>query len=176
MALNIEVKARSIDPQRLLSRVVALKPHHLEVIQQDDTFFHCSSGRLKLRDFGNGEGELIYYERPDQAGPKTSFYVRTPTQDPEGLRKALTLALGQLGRVRKSRMLYLVGRTRIHVDDVEGLGHFVELEVVLNDEDTLASGEAQARDLMQALGIADEHLLEGAYLDLMPKPDLPQTS
>ncbi len=101
MARNIEIKAHAPEPQELLARVLALEPHHHELIAQDDTFFRSTTGRLKLRDFGTGQGQLIYYERPDQAGPKASFYVCTPTSDPDGLRQALTLAHGQVGRCQR---------------------------------------------------------------------------
>jgi predicted adenylyl cyclase CyaB len=136
-------------------------------IAQDDTFFACPNGRLKLRAFADGTGELIFYRRADQAGPKTSFYVRTPTADPEGLRDALTLAHGQAGRVRKQRTLYIAGRTRIHLDVVEGLGHFLELEVVLAEGDQPEDGEREAEALMRALGIAPSQLVETAYVDLL---------
>jgi len=113
------------------------------------------------------QGELIYYQRPDTAGPKTSFYVCTPTSDPDGLREVLTLAHGQMGRVRKQRLVYLVGRTRVHLDEVEGLGSFVELEVVLADDEPVEAGEVEAYRLMHALGIQECDLLEVSYLDLL---------
>ncbi|MBK7190771.1 MAG: class IV adenylate cyclase [bacterium] len=105
----------------------------------------CDSGRLKLRAFAEGHGELIYYRRADAVGPKESFYTIAPVEDPDALRRALTLALGAVGRVRKRRTLYLVGRTRVHLDRVEGLGEFLELEVVLLDDETAEVGEAEAR-------------------------------
>ena len=83
------------------------------------------------------------------------------------LRRALTLALGAIGRVRKQRTLYLVGRTRVHLDRVEGLGEFLELEVVLRDDETAEVGEAEAHALMGELGIVPAQLVEGAYLDLL---------
>ena len=73
------------------------------------------------------------------------------------------------GVVRKTRYLYLAGQTRIHLDDVEGLGQFMELEVVLRPDQTDAEGQAIAEDLMARLGIRKEDLLEGAYMDLLEK-------
>jgi predicted adenylyl cyclase CyaB len=137
-----------------------------ELITQDDTFFACPHGRLKLRDFGDGTGELIQYERADDAGPKASAYVRSPTASPATLRDALTRAFGQIGRVRKHRTLLLAGRTRIHLDRVDGLGDFLELEVVLADGESEEDGAAEARQLMERLGVSPDQLLAGAYLDL----------
>jgi adenylate cyclase len=139
-------------------------------IEQDDTFFVVPHGRLKLRQFADGSGELIHYHRADAAGPKTSDYVRVPAPDPDALREALERAHGSAGRVRKQRTLLLAGRTRIHLDRVEGLGDFLELEVVLRDGEAEADGTAEAQALMARLGVASHDLVEGAYLDLLTTP------
>ena len=171
MARNIEIKARVANHEALdalearVSRIATQGP---QPIAQDDTFFHCGAGRLKLRAFSATDGELIFYRRPDEQGPKESFYVRTPTADPEGLRQCLSLAQGQAGRVVKQRTLYLVGRTRVHLDRVQGLGHFVELEVVLDDEESIEAGASEANRLMARLGIAADQLVGTAYVDLLP--------
>jgi adenylate cyclase class IV len=167
MARNVEVKARIASVEALLSRARALADGPEERIEQDDTFFACAHGRLKLRDFGDGCGELIHYERADAEGPKLSDYVRAPTSDPAALREALARAHGVVGRVRKSRWLLMAGATRIHLDRVEDLGDFMELEVVLRDDQSVADGEAIAESLMAQLGIGDDQRLAGAYLDLL---------
>ena len=167
MARNIEIKARIESVEALLPRAQALAAGTPERIVQDDTFFGCPHGRLKLRDFGTGHGELIQYERADVQGPKTSTYLRSPTTSPDSLRDALARALGVLGRVRKQRWLLLAGRTRIHLDRVEGLGDFLELEVVLGDSEPEADGQAEANALLARLGIDTSQLEAGAYLDLL---------
>jgi predicted adenylyl cyclase CyaB len=167
MARNIEIKARLHSLPATLARARNLADGEPELIAQDDTFFTAAKGRLKLRAFADGRGELIYYERPDQAGPKTSFYVRSPTAAPDTLREALTLAHGQIGRVRKQRTLLMAGRTRIHIDQVEGLGDFLELEVVLADDEPEQAGVAEAHALMARLGVAPDQLIDVAYLDLL---------
>jgi predicted adenylyl cyclase CyaB len=170
MPRNVEIKAR-LDGERALAELAARAaalgadgPRHIE---QDDTFFAGANGRLKLRAFADGSGELIHYRRADSEGPKESFYVLAPVAGCDPLREALTLAYGQAGRVRKRRELWLAGRTRVHLDRVEGLGAFLELEVMLRDDEAIAAGEAEARALMGALGVAPAQLVEGAYVDLL---------
>jgi len=167
MARNIEIKARIENVALLTPRVAELASEGPLEIAQDDTFFACDTGRLKLRAFSNDLGELIFYQRSNQSGPKESFYLRSPTTSPENLRESLSLAYGQIGRIRKYRTLFLVGRTRVHLDRVEGLGHFLELEVMLVDDEPTEQGVREAGQLMEQLGIQASQLVEGAYLDLM---------
>lgn len=170
MARNIEIKARVASIETLLPIAIALADHGPEPIAQDDTFFACASGRLKLRTFADGHGELIAYERPDAAGPMTSDYIITPVDDPDALRDTLTRALGVTGRVVKQRTLLLVGRTRVHLDRVEGLGEFLELEVVLRDGEDAAHGVAEAQGLLERLQVDASQLVCGAYVDLSRAP------
>jgi predicted adenylyl cyclase CyaB len=169
MPANIEIKARARNFPDLKTRAESLSDTPVQIIPQEDTFFHTPKGRLKLRILAPDRAQLVYYERPDQDGPKRSNYHIFETSDPENLKTTLTLALGVRGIVCKTRFLYLAGQTRIHLDDVEGLGYFMELEVVLRDGQTDAEGQAIAEDLMNRLGIQKEDLLEGAYMDLLEK-------
>jgi predicted adenylyl cyclase CyaB len=167
MPTNIEIKARVRDLNSLRARAEALSDTPVQVIPQEDTFFHTPKGRLKLRLLQPNQAQLVYYERPDQDGPKRSNYHIYATSDPQGLQTALRLALGIRGVVRKTRYLYLSGQTRIHLDDVEGLGQFMELEVVLRPDQTDAEGQAIAADLMTRLGVGEDDLLKVAYMDLI---------
>ena len=167
MSRNVEIKARVDDLAGVERRARTLATEGPALIHQDDTFFDGSRGRLKLRDFGDGTGQLIHYERPDAAGPKVSDYVLSATPEPATLREALARAYGIAGRVKKARRLYLAGRTRIHLDEVEGLGSYVELEVVLREGEGAEVGRGEAHRLMHSLGIPDSALVEGAYLDLL---------
>ena len=169
MPTNIEVKARVRDFAALKRRAEAISDSPLEVIPQEDTFFVTSKGRLKLRVLAADRAQLVYYERPDRDGPKRSDYFIFNTNDPENLKTALKLALGIRGAVKKTRYLYMVGQTRVHLDDVDGLGQFMELEVVLRDGQSDAQGHAIANDLMKKLGIESTDLIEGAYMDLLEK-------
>ncbi len=167
MARNIEIKARLPSVEALLPRAQALAEGPPERIDQDDTFFRVPSGRLKLREFADGSAELIHYHRADGLQARASDYVRVPVTDPAALREALTRACGQQGRVRKQRWLLLAGATRIHLDRVEGLGDFIELEVVLQPGQSDAAGSATAEALMQSLGLAQAPRIAVAYLDLL---------
>ncbi len=167
MSRNIEIKARLVDIDTIAAKAAALADSEAVEILQEDVFFGCPAGRLKLRMFADDTGELIFYRRADEAGPKESFYVRSPTASPKTLREALALAHGEIGCVRKRRSLLLHGRSRIHLDDVEGLGHFLELEVVLGDSEAAATGVREAEHLMNRLGIEPHQLVTHAYIDLL---------
>jgi predicted adenylyl cyclase CyaB len=169
MARNIEIKARVPDPAALRARVAGLATSAPQLPMQRDTFYNAPAGRLKLREFADGTAELIYYERPDQPGPKTSIYTRTPAPDAASMRELLARCLGAKAVVAKSRELFLAGQTRIHLDKVEGLGSFVELEVVLAAGQTDAEGEQIASDLMAQLGIREADLVGHAYVDLLER-------
>ena len=167
MPRNIEIKARIDSVEWLLPRARALAAGEPLAIAQDDTFFRVPHGRLKLREFGDGHAELIHYRRSDQPEAKASDYVRVPVAEPQALREALARGCGVLGRVRKQRLLLLVGATRIHLDRVAGLGDFMELEVVLQDGQSDTEGVTVAERLMRELGLADAPRIAGAYLDLI---------
>ena len=167
MARNIEIKARIPRLSQLAEKVAAIADTGPLAIAQDDTFFRCSTGRLKLRRFADGTGELIFYRRADEHGPRESFYIRSPTSAPDALRESLSLAYGATARVRKQRTLFMIGRTRVHLDRVEGLGEFLELEVVLADGEPATAGVAEAKNLMARLGVDQSQLLDRAYADLL---------
>jgi len=166
MPRNVEIKARISSVEELLPKAARLADTGPVEIPQDDTFFHCESGRLKLRVLPD-DAELIFYHRNDERGPKSSFYVRSRAPEPGTLREALRRAYGERGRVRKRRVLFMAGRTRIHLDRVEGLGDFLELEVLLGDGEEPEAGAREAEALMAKLGIGPSDLVRGAYIDLL---------
>ena len=168
MGRNIEIKARTGDPAALARRVAAAAGGGPEIIRQEDTFFPCASGRLKLRKFADGTGELIAYDREGGTGPTESRYAISPVADADDLLATLSRALGILGVVRKTRTLYRLGRTRIHLDEVERLGSFLELEVVLAPDERREDGRREADEILRRLGVGREDLLDGAYIDMLP--------
>jgi predicted adenylyl cyclase CyaB len=170
MATNIEIKARIKDFDKLREQVEQLSDTPVQAIPQQDTFFHTPKGRLKLRVLTPNHGQLIYYEREDMSGPKVSNYFIYSTTGPKSLEAVLAAALGVRGVVCKQRWLYMVGNTRIHLDQVDGLGTFLEFEVMLREDQTPAEGEAIASELMRKLGVEEADLVEGAYIDLLEEP------
>lgn len=169
MARNIEIKAKIHRTEALISIIASLAETGPIHILQHDTFFNCPLGKLKLRAFSASSGELIFYQRPQLDGPKLSIYQISPTTEPDSLRDTLALAYGILGTVRKQRTLYLLGKTRIHLDRVDGLGDFLELEVVLEDLQTITYGESIALDLMAKIGVLPNQLIPTSYLELLSK-------
>lgn len=169
MAKNIEIKARVRDIERVAEIAARLSDSPEEVLQQEDIFFNVPQGRLKLRIFSGGAGQLIFYERDDLPQPKASSYFLSKVDDPYSLLEVLSRALGVRGIVKKIRRLYLVDHTRVHLDEVEGLGNFLELEVVLRENQSEEDGRKIAQDLMQQLEIDESDLLSGAYVDMMKK-------
>lgn len=134
---------------------------------QKDTFFNSADGRLKLREFPDARANLIFYQRINTSEPTLSDYHITETDDPISLKSVLQKAYGVRHIVKKVRSLYMVGRTRLHFDVVEGLGEFIELEVVLDEHDSIESGEAEAERLMHQLNIQATDLIDLAYVDLL---------
>ena len=120
MPRNVEIKARARDFEHQLGLAAALSGADSRQIDQVDTFYHCASGRLKLRRFADGSGELIQYHRADGTGARVADYLRYPVADPGALHATLVAALGVRGTVRKRRHLFRIGRTRVHADEVEG--------------------------------------------------------
>jgi predicted adenylyl cyclase CyaB len=169
MPANIEIKARVVDFKGLQEKVEQLSDTPCQVIPQEDTFFNCPNGRIKLRELDPHRGQIVYYLRQDITGPKLSEYKIFDTNDPTGLKSILAEAYGVRGVVTKVRYLYMVGQTRIHLDDVKGLGMFMELEVVLRPDQTDAEGQAIAENLMHRLGVLEKDLIDSAYIDLMEK-------
>jgi predicted adenylyl cyclase CyaB len=167
VATNVEIKARVDDWSALKELAERFSDGPGEEIAQQDVFFGVLRGRLKLRILGPGSGQLVYYERQDGTGPRLSRYLISTTTEPDVLREVLAACLGVRGMVIKTRLLYLAGNTRIHLDTVEGLGHFLELEVVLRSDQSMEDGQATARQWMAKLGVEESQLVDVAYIDLL---------
>ena len=169
MPRNVEIKARLRDLEATRRLVEAIADGPGQPVEQSDTFFRVALARLKLRERSGDDAELIYYRRADAPGPKASEYQTAQVRDAAALRKLLAAALGVTGRVVKRRLVYRVGRTRIHLDEVQDLGAFLELEVELADGDPADLGAREAKRLMGALQIGEEALIAGAYVDLLDR-------
>jgi homotetrameric cytidine deaminase len=159
---NLEIKARDADPRRTHEAALALGAEDQGELTQRDTYFGGARGRLKLREQTPGEPELIQYRRPDDPGPHTSEFRNTPVAAAGALQTALDAAFGTLAVVEKRRRLLLWEGVRIHLDEVDGLGTFVELEAPEDGDE-----EAKVARLREALAIADDDLVAGSYSDLL---------
>ena len=163
---NVELKARIDAVDRVRSIAVQLATERLPDQYQIDTYFVCLHGRLKLREINARQAELIWYERPDQTESKLCRYCRIPVDDPAAMKHALQAALGVRVVVEKHREIYLFHNVRIHLDQVTGLGHFLEFEAVLGSNVTEDEGRRQVEQLQARFGIAAADLLTGSYADL----------
>jgi homotetrameric cytidine deaminase len=168
---NVELKARDPDPARTLERALALGADDRGEIRQRDTYFSGARGRLKLREQETGGSplwdELIEYSRADSTDARTSTYRRVPVADVASLREALDAAYGTLGTVTKRRRVLLWEGVRIHLDEVEGLGSYVELEAVAEVGSDLSGEHDKVERLREELGIEDQHLVATSYSDLL---------
>ncbi len=164
MATNLELKCRVTSLDAVRAAAERLGASGAGTVRQEDTYFMVREGRLKLRRFDDGQAELIFYRRPDTADARWSSYSRVPVKDPDALLEMLESALGVLATVRKSRQVYLLGETRIHCDNVDGAGYFLEFEVMEADTDR---AERVMRRLRDAFGIEQESIVGGSYAELM---------
>ncbi len=166
--VNIELKARDPDPSGTAASCLALGASDQGVLAQSDTYYASRRGRLKLRvEEGALGGELIAYGRPDAREASESRYVLAPVAAPDELAQALDAALGTVVVVSKRRRLFLWEGVRIHLDEVDGLGSFIEFEAVLPDAGDLATARAKVARLRTELGVADDALVAVGYADLL---------
>jgi predicted adenylyl cyclase CyaB len=175
MPANIEIKATLKDRSKALAIATRLADSGPEIIHQEDVFLRCEGARLKLRIFDSTRGELIRYHRENRAEVRRSHYTLARTSDPEALRGILAETLGVVGVVKKTRTFFIAGQTRIHIDQVEGLGDFLEFEVVLRERQEDEDGKQIAKDLLAKFGISSEDLLAKAYIDMLQELELPAT-
>jgi homotetrameric cytidine deaminase len=160
---NVELKALDPDPERSLATCRELGAEDRGVLRQRDTYFRARTGRLKLREEEPGGAVLIQYDRPDAGAARESRYRLVPVPDPDATREALDGALGTLVVVAKERHLFLWDGVRIHLDRVEGLGAFVELEGVAPAGSDLSAERDKVEHLRAALGIGE--ILPDSYSD-----------
>jgi len=165
--LNVEIKARCDDLDRIRSILQQQEAEFVGEDRQIDTYFQASNGRLKLRE-GTIERALIHYDRPDQEGPKPSDVTRYTPKSAEDLKAVLTGALGVQGVVDKRREIYFIDNVKFHLDRVEHLGTFVEIEAIGTDAEADAEAlRAQCESYMERFGISADALVAQSYSDLV---------
>lgn len=163
---NIEIKTPIEDLPALASRLSALGGTREWVRRQRDTFFNCPEGYLKLREVEGEPGELIAYVREAGSHARASDYEIVPVPESAGLCSALTRSLGVRGVVEKTRTLYLWKHTRIHLDEVVGLGDYLELETVMRDIPR-EEAEDETRIVITALELDPSRFLDRPYLEML---------
>lgn len=165
--LNVEIKARCADPSFIRNYLVSNNAEFRGTDEQTDTYFKVINGRLKLRE-GNIENNLIWYERTDKAGPKNSHFNLVKVEDAKGLKEALTKANGIKVIVKKRREIYYIRNVKFHIDEVPGLGSFVEIEAgnILAD---LSQEELNDQCIfyLSKFGIDEKDLIEVSYSDML---------
>ena len=165
---NIELKARCADLSRAASAAEKLGARRQGILEQLDTYFHCRQGRLKLRETaGVAEAQLIWYARTDSTDFRGSDYYVVPIPKPLETRLALAAALGIRGKVSKRRELWLWHNVRIHLDDVAGLGTFVEFEAVKGEGESDEQSLERLATLARALDIGETDRIAVSYSDLL---------
>jgi predicted adenylyl cyclase CyaB len=168
MRANLELKARCGDLAAARARAREVATSWLGVDEQTDTYFITRAGRLKLRESSLAGAQLIPYLRPDERSAKRSDYQVLPVEDGPGLARMLSAMLGVHRVVRKRREIALYENVRIHLDRVEALGDFVELEAVWDGgEAGLAAEQRRIAWLRERLGIRDEDVVAGSYETLL---------
>ena len=161
----IEFKARCADHERIRNILKKKNARFVGEDHQIDSYFRVPYGRLKLRE-GEIENALVFYSRPDQAGPKQSDVALAKVPGKSELRSVLAKALGLLVAVDKRREIYFVGNVKIHLDRVEGLGEFVEVEAI-GSANEVGSLREHCERFLSELGIKQEDLQEGSYSDML---------
>ncbi len=163
---NLEFKANCDSLDVLRQRLTNLQAEHRRTMKQLDTYFNVPQGRLKLREINTHEAQLIYYERSNRAESRYSNYQVCNIPEPMVFKQISTMAWGVKAVVEKQRELWMFGNTRVHLDEVRGIGQFVELETVICNQ---TEGEAQAEHQLvkAALGIKEEDVISVSYSDLV---------
>jgi adenylate cyclase class 2 len=166
--INIEIKARCFHPEKVEAFLLAAGARFLGLDHQKDTYFNIPSGRLKLRQ-GNIENSLIFYDRPDQSGPKQSEFLLSKVKDGVAEEQVLAKALGVKVVVEKNRKIFFIDNIKFHLDEVPGLGSFVEIEAGnLHDPSiTVEQLHEQCAHYMQAFEIAAADLINHSYSDML---------
>lgn len=169
---NIELKARIEDMTTAESVAKRVATADGGMLAQVDTYFGCDSGRMKLREIQGKGAELIWYVRSDEAAARASDYRIVEVGDANAMRALMEAAFRVRAVVKKRRRLFFYENVRIHLDDVEGLGTFLEFEAVLDVDGDPDDGEAAERTARERLdwlrnqfGIDNADLMEDSYGD-----------
>lgn len=165
---NIEIKAKYTNHDKARQLCQDLGAACLGTVRQIDTYFRVQKGRLKLREQDAGTAELIAYVRPDQEVPKCSEFVVIKVDCPTTVKEIFSALLSVETVVQKSRTIYILDSARIHIDEVDGMGRFLEVEVLCGsgDDAAIQTATIRALELMKAFEITPKDLIPGSYREL----------
>lgn len=163
---NIEVKFRIASWEAAEATARRVATEFLGRQHQEDTYFRCAHGRLKLREIDREHAELIWYERADVAAARHSDYARVPVPNGTALKTALGAALGIEKVVRKKREIFLYHNVRIHLDQVADLGDYAEFESVVSAQTNDAQARCRLDELLVKFGVSAEDFLSLSYADM----------
>lgn len=165
--INIEIKARTTNTDKIRHFLKRENAEYKGTDLQTDTYFNSSTGRLKLRE-GNIENALIFYDRANISGIKQSDFDLMPVQEGPRLKLILTKAMGIKVIVKKSREIYYIGNVKFHLDILDGLGTFVEIEATnMKNDLSISELREQCAYYMRAFGVTDEDLISHSYSDML---------
>ena len=165
--INIEIKARTKNQVAIRAFLTANGADFKGIDAQTDTYFEVPNGRLKLRE-GNIENNLIAYNRKNEAGPKQSNFSLAAIADPAALKSVLQQALPLKVVVRKRREIYYIDNVKFHIDEVDGLGAFVEIEAGNKIVDLpVEKLRAQCDYYIDKFRIAQSDLIDRSYSDML---------
>jgi len=169
--LNVEIKARCSHTDAVRRVLKQRNAIFKGVDRQVDTYFGCSDGRLKLRE-GDIEYALIHYDREDAAGPKRATVTLYHPERNSALKELLTRALGVRAVVEKTREIYFIDNVKFHIDTVQGLGDFVEIEAI-DAAGEIGEGalRRQCDVYMKLFGIRTDDLVACSYSDMLGSRD-----
>ncbi len=169
MPLTYEFKAKTNQLKQIEEVLLTYNPRYIGIDNQKDTYFHVPEGRLKLRE-GNIENALIHYFREDHAHSKKSRVLLYYAHSTEKLKEILITALGIKVIIEKTRKIYYIDNVKFHLDEVDALGSFVEVEAIAN-EDSANLSQMKEQCLLYAglFNIRDEDYIAGSYSDLLMK-------
>ena len=173
MNRNVEIKVQLSDFNKTFNHLKDLcknqKIREVSTIYQIDTFFNSDNGRLKIRQFNDNQGEVIWYNREDTIYAKLSEYIKIELGEKslKNFKEVLSRSNGVTTEIINERILFMCGQTRIHFDNVEDLGYYLELEVVLSNEQSVEYGKSIANEILLLLELEKDPLIDCAYVDLL---------
>ncbi len=165
---NIEIKARVSDLHTIREKILKMDHKYIGLDHQVDTYFNTKSGRMKLRESKLSGSYMVLYFRDDICGPKSSTYQIVPVKNSDEVKSLLSQMLGLQVIVEKERDIFLYENVRVHLDQVSGLGEFMELEAVMDEKFNDRGKETKKVNyLLDILDINKEHLLSQSYRELV---------